>query len=262
MLSSEEVTHDVRCDLRAYLQPAFVICVVVLAFSGVVMSRFEIEQEPWPLKQHLELLDNFDLEPYRVVSRHKIDNKDILRELGTDDYIQWVLEDMEAAQDSPVRKLVLFVTYYPLADRVPHVPEQCYTGVGHQLLDSDDMKYRVMTSDGPQNIPGTHLIFEIADADNWGVREKFSAFYLISVNGSYAGNRESARRALNRNMFKDHSYFSKVEWSFFTGPGARSDLSNAEATKATSAGEKLLSVILPILEREFWPQEKVENGHE
>jgi len=108
MLSSEEVTHDVRCDLRAYLQPAFVICVVVLAFSGVVMSRFEIEQEPWPLKQHLELLDNFDLEPYRVVSRHKIDNKDILRELGTDDYIQWVLEDMEAAQDSPVRKLVLY----------------------------------------------------------------------------------------------------------------------------------------------------------
>ena len=221
------------------------------------MSRFEIDHEPWPLKQPLELLDKSDLGPYRVVSKHNIDNTDTLRELGTHDYIQWVLEDTTTEQGGPARRLLLFITYYPLADRVPHVPEQCYAGVGHQLLDSEKMEYRLTATGGPQNIPGTHLVFEMAAADNWGMKEKFSAFYLFSVNGSYAGDRNSARVALNKNMFAKHSYFSKVEWNFSTASGIRSYLSKAEATES---GEKLLTVVLPILEREFWPEEEVEAG--
>lgn len=43
--------------MRAYLQPAFVICVVILALGGVVMSKFDIEHEPWLLKKPLTLLE-------------------------------------------------------------------------------------------------------------------------------------------------------------------------------------------------------------
>ena len=241
--------------MRAYLQPAFVICVVVLAAAGGVMSKFHIEQEPWPLKKPLTLLDQSDLGPYRIVEKAVIDDKDILDALGTEDYIQWVLEDVEAADDSPVCRVVLFVTYYALADRVPHVPEECYAGRGYKSPESDAMKLAVSQISTKQKVPGTHLVFQktgsiVAD-------ERFSAFYLFNVSGTYAAGRNSVRLALNKNMFAKHSYFSKVEWFFLTSSGVRSYLEGDEATKA---GEKLLAVILPILESEHWPKENTEAG--
>lgn len=223
------------------------------------MSKFYIEQEPWPLKKALAFLDQAGLGVYRVVQKNPIENNDVLTELGTEDYIQWVLEDTEASDDSPVRKVVLFITYYPLADRVPHVPEECYVGAGHQLLASEAITYTVPHDGAEQNIEGTHLIFQKKAADYWGFDEKFSAFYLFSVNGDYAASRNSARLALNKSMFSKHCYFSKVEWSFSTGSGVGSYLDKDEARKA---GEELLAVILPILESDHWPKEDVEQGGE
>jgi hypothetical protein len=60
-------------------------------------------------------------------------------------------------------------------------------------------------------------------------------------------------------MFSRHSYFSKVEWSFYAASGAKSYLDREEAKKA---GEKLLTVILPILETKYWPTEEQAAGEE
>lgn len=223
------------------------------------MSKFYIEQEPWPLKKPLALLDEDGLGAYRVVKKLTIDNEDVLTQLGTEDYIQWFLEDTEALNDSPVRNVMLFITYYPLADRVPHVPEECYVGAGNQLLSSEDVEYTVLRNGAEENIEGTHLVFQKKAANYWGFDEKFSAFYLFSVNGGYAGSRNSARLALNKSVFSKHCYFSKVEWSFSTGSGTGSYLDEDEARKA---GEKLLAVILPILESKYWPREAVKQAGE
>ncbi|RKY93275.1 MAG: hypothetical protein DRQ06_06990 [Candidatus Hydrothermota bacterium] len=251
--------RELRYDLRTYFQPAFLVCVLVLSLSGVVMSKFYIEQEPWPLKKPLTLLDQADLGAYRVVRKIAINDRDILTQLGTEDYIQWVLQDTEVLDDSPVRNVVLFITYYPLSDRVPHVPEECYVGAGHQLLASEGIEYTLTRGQAEQNIGGMYLVFQKTAANYWGFDEKFSAFYLFSVNGGYAPNRNSARLALNKSMFSKHCYFSKVEWSFSTGSGMASYLDRDEARKA---GEKLLAVILPILENEHWPKKSVEQGGE
>jgi len=245
--------------LRTYLQPAFVVCVLVLSFSGVVMSKFYIELEPWPLKKPLENLEQSDLGPYRIVRKMAIKDEDVLTQLGTEDYIQWILEDTEASNDSPVGNVMLFITYYPLADRVPHVPEECYVGAGNQLLASEGIEYTLSRDEVEQNVDGRHLVFQRTVSSNWVFDEKFSAFYLFSVNGDYAGSRNSARLVLNKNMFAKHCYFSKVEWSFSARSGTSSYLGKDEARKA---GEKLLAVILPILESEHWPKKDVEQGGE
>ena len=247
------ITRDARCDLRAYLQPAFVICVVILALGGVVMSKFDIEHEPWLLKKPLTLLEQEDLGPYVIVAKQRIENEDTLKNLGTEEYIQWMLDDTKAPFDSPTRKVMLFITYYALADRVPHVPEECYVGAGHQLLASDEMKFTIESLGGAQQVPGRLLVFQKTSSNFWSGGEKFSAFYLFSVNGIYADSRESARFALNKNMFGRHSYFCKVEWNFFGDSGVKSYLDKEEAKKA---GEKLLAVILPILETKYWPTEE------
>ena len=70
--------RNTKNDMRVYLQPAFLICVLVLAAAGagmsVTMKKLGIvfKKESLPLKKSLESLDEKDLTPYKVVSKQKI----------------------------------------------------------------------------------------------------------------------------------------------------------------------------------------------
>jgi hypothetical protein len=121
--------HKPAYNLRqTYLQPAFLICAAVLAISGGGMSIAKKKFEMY-LKKYL---DENRLAPYEVVLKKKIENEEVLKSLGTKDYIQWILRDRDEPPNSPVHQYLLFITYYQLPDRVPHVPEECYTGGGYQ----------------------------------------------------------------------------------------------------------------------------------
>jgi len=247
--------------IKAYTQPAFLICVALLAIAGVAMERVHVEKVPFPLKKSLDLLDESGLTPYKVISKKKITNEEVIKTLGTEHYIQWVLEDSDAAADSAVRKCWLFITYYELADNVPHVPEECYIGGGHQRLASDSVTFYVNMDGAKQKIPGRHLVFEDTSSDYWGMDTKFSVFYLINIKGNISGGyrntREGARWLLNKNIFSKYVYFCKVEWNFLSKSEARTYPKKEEAV---AAGEKLLGVILPILEKEHWPDRSAVNG--
>jgi len=237
----------------AYLQPAFLICAAVLALAGVGLSVAKrqlglyLKKEPLPLKKPFDALDERKLSPYRVTARNELANKEILKSLGTDDYIQWVLEDPCQPANSPVRSVLLFVTYYERPDRVPHVPEECYTGGGYQRLATHGTTFAVGRRDGTEKIPGRYLLFGSATGSIWRMTEKFPVLYLFRVNGEYAGSRDDARIALNKNIFGRHSYFSKIELVFNQGYVAPTQ---AEAIQAC---ERLLAVVLPVLEQEHWP---------
>ena len=247
MLSAINNTNDA---IRSYLQPAFLICAAVLVLSGVVMPK-PVKKEPLPLKKSLDLLDEKALAPYKVLEKPKITNQEVLESLGTEDYIQWILEDSEVAVDSPVRKCSLFITYYALPDRVPHVPEECYTGGGHQRLTSDSVTVEINKGGIVEKIPARYLVFARTSSTYWGMDTKFPVLYLFNVNEVYANSREDARFALNKNIFSKYSYFSKVEWKFFNTRFGKRIYPGKE--EAITASQKLLSVILPILEEEHWP---------
>ncbi|MBN1361609.1 MAG: hypothetical protein JW993_13505 [Sedimentisphaerales bacterium] len=242
-----------------FLQPAFVICVAVLTMAVASMSiatrtlGVYLEKEPLPLQKSFDLLDESALAPYRVVSKQTIDNTEVIESLGTTDYIQWVLEDPNEPEASPVRRMLLFVTYYPTPDRVPHVPEECYTGSGYPRLETEDV--RLLTGPGSQtrSIPARYLLFGSSGREAFLMAGRFPVLYFFRVNGRYEGKRDDARAALNQNIFGRHSYFSKVELAFnqaLTGPTRE---------QAIAATERLLSVVLPILEREHWPSAGTED---
>ncbi len=244
---------------KHYMQPAFLICAAVLAIAGGGMSMairhfgVYLEKEPMPLKKSLDLLDAGGLGPYKVVSKDQITNKDILKSLGTEDYIQWVLEDTEAPPQSSVRHCLLLITYYDLPDRVPHVPEECYTGSGHQRVTSEGLSFEIASPGRAwvREIPIRYLVFSSTGKSLWQSEVRFPVLYLFSVNGEYANSREDARLALNKNIFGKYSYFSKVEWKFYN-PGAGKTYPVKD--EAVTASKKLLKVILPVLERRHWPQ--------
>ncbi len=236
-----------------YLPPAFLICAAVLACAGVGMSLLTqrlglyLKKEPLPLRRPLRAMAEERLVPYRVAGKIPIENEDILKSLGTADYIQWLLEDPREAPDSPVRKLLIFITYYGQADRVPHVPEECYTGGGYQRLATNAVSFRVGASESRREIPGRYLLFQKTAQDlAWAVPQ-FPVLYLFRVNGEYAGSRDEARLALNKNIFSRHSYFCKIEMVF-----NQSSVSPSREMAAV-ASEKLLGVLLPLLEHEHWP---------
>ncbi|MFC1677587.1 hypothetical protein ACFL3G_11065 [Planctomycetota bacterium] len=242
-----------------YLEQGFLISVMVLAVASIgmplAMDYFEMEfkKEPLPLKKSLSLINKAHLGQYRVINEAKIQDKDILKALGTEEYIQWTLEDTDEPINSSVRRCSLFITYYELPDRVPHVPEECYAGGGNQRKATSSTKIRINEDGFEKDIPIRHLVFADTGGDLWSRKEDFSVLYLINVNDKYVNNRDAARITLNENVAGKHSYFSKVEWTFFSNNNRRSIL---DESKAASASRKLLSVILPILEKEHWPEYK------
>ncbi len=237
----------------AHLQPAFLICAAVLGLAGAGLAVAEkqiglyLKKEPRPLKKPLSAMDEAKLAPYRVAARLSIENEEVLKSLGTQDYIQWVLEDPRVPADSATRNVLLFITYYKLPDRVPHVPEECYTGGGYRRIATDGVAFQVASPDSARNIPGRYLLFGASAGNVLQGGGQFPVLYLFRVNGEYAGSRDDARMALNKNIFGKHAYFCKIELVFNQGYVAP-----AKAA-ATQASEKLLSVILPLLEQEHWP---------
>ena len=249
--------RDTKDYIRVYLQPAFLICVLVLAVAGAGMSvtmkklGIVLKKEPLPLKKSLEGLDEKDLTPYKVVSKQKIQNTDTLKALGTEDYIQWILEDTEQAANSPAKEYLLFITYYKLPDRIPHVPEECWTGGGYQNLGSQAVIFEVNNDEGFDiDVPANYLVFGPKKTSLWQSSERIPNLYFFKVNGQYAGSRQEARIALNKNLFGRNSYFCKVELVF-----NRSSIAPSKE-QAVKACEKLLAVILPILEQQHWPDWK------
>ncbi len=238
-------------DNQGYFQPAFLICVAILASVGTAMLVADVhwQKEPMPLKKPLDELDRAALSPFRVVGEQKIENKEILKSLGTEDYIQWVLEDPCQPISSGARRLMLFITYYRLPDRVPHVPEECYTGGGYQLLGTEPVTFEVPSGSNREllEVPGSYLEFARTGTSVALTVPKFPVLYLFGVNGEFAGNRDRARITLNKNIFGSHSYFSKVELVF------NQSISAPSKAEAVAVSEKLLAVLLPQLKTVHWP---------
>jgi len=249
--------NSLNSILKPYLQPAFIVCVILLAAAAAGLPLVErvfglyLRKDPIALKKSLDSHDQGLQPAYKIVRKEQIEIEDVVKTLGTDIYIQWILEDVNVPIESPVRLCMLFITYYDMPDNVPHIPEVCYIGGGNVIKASDEMSIPIKKGDFNKTIPIKYLTFENSSG-SFSINFSFPLCYLIYSNEMYANSRDMARVALNRNIFKKYSYFSKVEWKFF-GSSQFSSAFYPDKKAVIQASEKLLSVILPILEKDYWP---------
>ena len=233
--------------LKEYGQPAFVCCVLVLAASGLGMSVMKdslggyLTKTPLSLQRPLDQLNADALAPFQVIARQKIENLDIVESLGTEDYIQWVLADANDVRGTG--RVLAFVTYYPLPDRVPHVPEECYIGGGFQRLATDAVSLDL----GQARLEARYLVFGGVEGPVGQGPAQVPVVYFFQVNGRFAADRDEARMLLNKNLFGKSSYFSKVELVF-----------NQQAAPITRdqvmhTSQQVLQRLLPVLEQDHWP---------
>jgi hypothetical protein len=256
--------------VKQFMQPPFLICIAVLALAGAGKSasiRFlgvQLKKEPIPLKKPLDLMDESLLTPYKVIKKHHIDNKDVLENLGTEEYLQWEFENTECDRSSPVKYCSLFITYYTgNPDQVPHVPEECYVGGGNQQLASEMVTLNINSpvdtakitqepaEDIERKINVRYLVFVRKSSNMWQMDSKYPVMYFFKANGQYASNRTITRAIMSKNLFGKYSYFSKVEWKFYGH--SNSGIVYPTKKEMVQASEKFLSVVLSVMEKEHWP---------
>jgi hypothetical protein len=252
-------------DLRGLLQPAFVVCLAVLLLAAgglAVTGRAKVQKEALPLRKALSELDEKALAPYRVLDRATIASEDVIKALGTREYIQWRLEDTSVEQNSPVRYVSLFVTFYTgkTLDAVVHTPEACYLGGGNDPGEAynEDFAIRVNAGGGSMgtelNVPVRCAVFTKGTTQAWETESAFTVMYTFKVNDSYQRNRTATRAELGG--LSRFAYYAKVEWQFMGISGIDRNRIYPQKDQATKATEKLLSVVLGELERSHWPDWK------
>jgi len=233
----------------------FLMLVVVLGSFAVgkklIINKLGIylEKLPIDLQQPLDDLVLGTDSKYAVISRRKIENKDVEEELGTKEYIMWEVEDLSEPVNSPTRYCSLFITYYTgINDRIPHVPEECYFGAGNTVRRYIKGKTQASLHGGDAEELGFRMIEFVSTAQSvWYGAQKFYVCYMLRVNGDYASDRTEARNLMAKNLFGKYSYFAKIEWRF---NGKQMHPNKEQVDVAT---DKLFDVLLPELEENHWP---------
>lgn len=229
------------------LTPSFLIAVVLLgsaaALSGPFARWMKIKQnkEALPLKSPLRAFNPGTLAPYRVVERFSLPPA-VEDALGTNRYLNWSLEDVSVDPDDPLRRALLFVTYYSGGnDLVPHTPDVCYVGGGYQPAQPhENMGIKVLGVDSEsRTIPVRVCTFAKTAVFD---RERLSVVYTFHCNGEFVATRNDVRLRVNT-LWNTYAYFSKVEVSF---PGATRE-------QTIEGSGKLLGRALPALIRDHWP---------
>ncbi|MEN8128297.1 MAG: hypothetical protein ABFR90_10920 [Planctomycetota bacterium] len=251
-------------ETKSFLKPAFIVCAAILLSAAIAKETViralgvQMVKQPIALQHPLDEMNAAALAPFELKDRKRIQNRDVLDSLGTEEYLQWMLEDSEADPDSPMRHCSLFITYYTgNPDMVPHVPDECYVGGGNTRQGGGVVTVNIPRDDGEQKLDFQYVAFRSIDRRTMR-EDNFSVQYFFHANGKYSGSRTDTRLILGSNWFSKYSYFCKVEWKFY-GIGSFG-LIYPDKEQTLAASKKLMEKLLPELEKNHWPDwEKINN---
>jgi len=228
----------------------FVACVILLGACAVGFQilaegkRIQFVKQRVELRKPLSDLDHDALRPYRLLQAQRIEPA-VLDSLGTDMYLQWLMEDTTVQDESAPERLVhLFVTYYTgNPDPVPHVPEECYLGSGYRTTREQILEIPLPELGSGVVAPVKVLTFEKSALLS---SEGRVVMYTFHTNGRFCADRRCVRLAIGDPDTR-YAYYSKLEISFGAG-GAMPP----EAV-AVEAGRRFLAKVIPILVKQHWP---------
>jgi len=231
---------------RRFFSFHFVIVVFILIVAAILVGpvawsmNFQQAKAAIPLRKPLSAMDVERIRPYRVVERVTLDGP-VIDALGTDQYIQWLLEDTSVPPGDPLRLVQLFVTYDTGGQNlVPHVPDECRLGAGYEAaMPHDNRDIHIESPGMNREVPLRVCTFVKTAVFQ---HNEQTVVYLFHTNGEFAATRDAVRILFNdpRDRF---AYFSKVEISF---PKAGREESVQGATK-------LLGKLLPVLLSDHLP---------
>jgi hypothetical protein len=227
----------------------FIIAVLMLAScAGWLQAKssagtLRLIKKPLPIRKPLIDLDRSAMSPFEVVKAERL-SPEIVENLGTQEYLTWVLVSRAKSEARPIQ---LSVTYYTgVQDQVPHVPEECLYQ-GGMTQDTDDTLNLHLPRLG-EDVSVRRLSFR--SPRQVGVRSY--VYYTICVNGTFCSDRTTARFRMG-NLTDSHLYYSKVELAL-DGSG------DVDLTVMNNRAVEVLDRALTELRKSHWPPKGSERG--
>jgi hypothetical protein len=254
-VSTTPVRAAAARDASARPSPRYWVGLGILVLSaaatqvlpGVVGVFFQ--KEAVPLRRPLAHFDAGNLGPryarHRATDRIPPMSEDMVESLGTEDYLQIYLADMETPKSDVAHVAHVFVSYYTgKPDMVPHVPDECYLAVGYDPLGASTVS---IPAEGPWvqegGVPIRMVRFRAPQHRRTVPgQEEVAVTYFFHVNGGFATTRNGVRVILS-NPFQRYAYYSKIEISFTDDTLSRS----ASPEVTARALVPLLEAIMPVL---------------
>ena len=227
-----------------WMQPGFVITVVILAVSALTLNvavsalKLKFLKQPVPLKQDLSMIPA-QLGDWVQVSKDEPLDHELQDTLATDKYIfrdyvntklvspadiamfdgkgslerKQILSKLQFA--NPQAVLNVAVTYYTgKVDTVAHIPERCMVADGYQPTETPETDSWNMGPDRLGKLPGEDPKLDVRfinfEDQTTGRRVKQRIAYFFFVNGKYASDPLTVRQSLE-NLRATHGFYSKVE---------------------------------------------------
>jgi hypothetical protein len=247
-----------RAISRLFNAP-FLTCVFLLGGTAAGLGpvtrymKIALTKEAIEMRAPLGTFDKSRLGPYQFRRGVALEEA-ILNSLGTEMYIDWLLEDSEVTdRRSPLRYVQLFVTYYTgQPDPVPHTPDVCYKAGGYTSTAVDNFVLSIPHVEA--DVPIRVITFEKSSIQD---RDRLTVIYLFHCNGQFAAKRNKVRWLVSRPSDR-YAYFSKVE-IVFGGPNSQPRYATRE--QSVTAAKRLFSHVLPVLLENHWPDwEVVKQG--
>lgn len=187
----------------------FVLAVATLggtaAYIQIQTARgaLQLLKKPLPIRKPLVDMNRDAMMPFRVMREDRL-TAEIVENLGTQEYINWLLQEVGPRDAKPVH---FSVTYYTgVQDQVPHVPEECMFQ-GGMTQESDTMLTFKLPRLG-QDVQVRRLSFNTPRQ----LGQRSYVYYTICVNGEFHGDRQPVRIKMAHPL-ESHLYYSKVEIS-------------------------------------------------
>lgn len=236
--------------LQALRKPHILVCVLVLAVAAgglhaaAVRMKAHFRKEPAYLKRPFDDLNEERLWPYRVVPDGKRTlPPEVTEELGTRQYLEWVLKAEGPLTEGPpfTGQYHVLVTYYTgQPDQVPHIPDRCQIAAGYSPAGSKRLNMELDYHGQKMPVPLRMSTFSKKTRLGSDAR---TVFYTFFVNGQFEEERTRVRLRLGR-IGERYAFYSKVEVSLHPSPPGE---------RAAKVSQAFLHKLLPVLLEDHWP---------
>ena len=150
----------------------------------------------------------------------------------------------------------VYITYNANAmSNIPHVPWVCMENAGYNLLSSRQDGVVISSVKGKE-IPPNVLLFDGGPSNRSG---RTLMFHYFRVGESYTWNRQLARFRATTGSLGRGSFLSQTQVIVWPDPNDPEDPMD-KGSQAYRTGVQILDLLVPLLEREYYPDLRSTKG--
>jgi hypothetical protein len=229
------------------------VCCAALGVGAVFFTLWQPPPpKPVPIARHL-----LDLEKELTAllpgwqGRDQRLTPDVEGQVGADEYLNMDL--IPPKGDFRVR---VYITYNANAmSNIPHVPWVCMTNAGHKLLSTRQDGVLITSVKGKEIQPNVFMF----DGGSARPEGRVLMFQYFRVGESYTWNRQLARFMATTGSLGRGSFLSQTQVFVWPDPRDPQDPTD-KGSRAYQTGLDILNLLVPLLEREYYPDLSVPEG--